>query len=446
MIFITRIYRSNPFRNFLSGNRISKLFLFFGIVGFLLAVPGLAQNKENDNKRKQEELEQERKKKEQEISLTKKLLNQTQTEKKKSLNQLHLLTKQISMREALIQTVNMEIGGIDMQIFSKRGDIELILSNLELRKKEYADMVYLAYKNKRVFDPLSFVLSASSFHQAARRIEFLRSLSASRNLQLDLIRQKQEELELQLVQLERIRMEKSNLLNKKEEEKTELEQDKTEENQLVGNLKEKEKELRKDLIAKQKAAKKLNDEINRIIRDELERVRKEEAARLKAAEKSNKGSTAAKSSSDLAMTPEAVALSANFNSNKGKLPWPVETGFIIRSFGEHRHPTLPNVKTMNNGVDIVTTDGSLVRAVFAGEVRAIFNVPGMQNAVMINHGEFFTVYTHLETVSVKKGDKVNTKQSLGVVYKDPDDGKSIVHFELWQRNTKQDPETWIFSK
>ncbi|HCS21572.1 MAG TPA: peptidase M23 [Bacteroidetes bacterium] len=414
--------------------------MVFGLIALLLAGPGLAQDKGLDNKRKQKELEQQRKKKEEEIKLTKKLLNQTEKEKKKSLNQLHLLNKQIRMRESLIQTVNQEIEGIDGQIFTKRDDIDALLADLEVRKKEYADMVYLAYKNKRVFDPLTFVLSASSFHQAARRIEFLRSLSASRTLQMELIRQTQKDLENELAQLERIRNEKSSLLSKKEEEKTELEEDKKEENQIVGSLKSKEKELKKELKAKRKAAKKLDDAIARIIREEIERARKEEEARLKKAGKTEKKGT------ELAMTPEAVALSASFTANKGKLPWPVEKGFIIRSFGEHRHPTLPNVKTVNNGIDIVTTDGSNARAVFQGEVRAIFNVPGMQNAVMINHGEFFTVYTHLETVLVKKGDKVTTKQNLGKVYKDPDDGKSIVHFELWQGNVKQNPETWIYSK
>lgn len=347
------------------------------------------------------------------------------------------------MREALIQTVNQEIQGIDVQIFTKREDIANIELDLDVRKKEYADMLYLAYKSKRTFDPLTFILSASSFHQAARRIEFLRSLGTSRSLQMELIRQTQEQLQDELSKLELIRTEKSSLLSKKETEKTELEQDKSEENELVSTLKTKEKELKKELAAKQKAAKKLNDEINRIIEEEIRRQREDERKRQ---EKENKGTKGSTKTTEMAMTPEVAALSASFNANKGKLPWPVEKGFIIKSFGEHRHPTLPNVKTVNNGIDIVTTDGSDARAVFQGEVRAIFNVPGMQNAVMVNHGEFFTVYTHLESVYVKKGDKVNTKQALGKVYKDPEDAKSIVHFELWQGNTKQNPELWIFKK
>lgn len=350
---------------------------------------------------------------------------------------MRLLNKQIDIRMTLIQTVNQEIEGLDLQIFEMKDEIEKIQLELEQRKKEYADMLYLAYKQKLSLDPLTFVISARNFNQATRRIKFLKNLSESRTLQMELIRKNQEQLSQELADLESARMEKSNLLSKQESEKNELEADKHEENNLVSNLKKKESSLRKDLRAKQKAAKKLDDEIKRIIREEIERARREEEARRK------KEGTGSKKGGELKLTPEAAALSANFNSNKGKLPWPVEKGFVIKSFGEHRHPTLPNVKTVNNGIDIVTSDGANARAVFDGEVRAVFNVPGMQNAVMINHGEFYTVYTHLESVYVKKGDKVNTKQALGKVYKDPDDGKSIVHFELWKGNAKQDPEAWI---
>lgn len=402
--------------------------------------PGLAQNKPVDNKQKQKQLEQERKKKEKEIQLTKKLLDQTQTAKKKSLTQLRLLNKQIKMREELIETVNEEITGLDEQIEFGKDEVGALQKNLEIRKQEYADMLYMAYKNKRNFDPVLFILSSSSFNQAVKRMGFIRTLGESRMLQIELIRKTQEDLQSQLAALELVRTDKSLLLGKKEEEKTNLEQDKSEENGLVKTLQQKEKELRKELAAKQKAAKKLDDQIKKIIREEIERARKEEEARVK---KENPGG-AVKKGTELAMTPEAVALSASFNANRGKLPWPVEKGFVVKGFGEHRHPTLPNVKTVNNGIDIVTTDGANARAVFQGEVRAIFSVPGMQNAVMINHGEFFTVYTHLETVLVKKGDKITTKQPLGKVFKDPDDAKTILHFELWKGNEKQDPEIWIF--
>jgi septal ring factor EnvC (AmiA/AmiB activator) len=408
----------------------------FLLTAFLLLAPLSGQNKGGqDNKKKQKELEKQRKQKEEEIKLTRKLLNQTTSQKNKSLNQLRLLNRQIRIREELIQAVNLEISSLDARIMEKNGEIDALEEELELRKKEYADMLYVAYKNHKSFHPLIFYLSSSSFNQAVKRMSFVRELGASRTRQLEMIRSTSEEIENQVNELQQIRLEKSGLLYKKEEEKGHLEQDKTEENQLVKSLQEKEKELRKDLALKEKAAKELDEKIKKIIREEIERARKEEEARKK--KEGTSGTT-------LAMTPEAAALSANFTSNRGKLPWPVDKGFILKGFGEHRHPTLPNVKTLNNGIDIVTGQGSSARAVFDGEIRAIFTVPGMQTAVMINHGEFFTVYTHLESVTVKKGDKIKTKQSIGKIYTDTEDNKTILHFELWKGSVKQDPEEWLF--
>ncbi|MDX5319702.1 MAG: hypothetical protein LPK45_01440, partial [Bacteroidota bacterium] len=187
MIFNTRTYRSNLSVPSLSRSRTKYLLYFFAVIALFIGGNSIAQNKGNTNSKRQKELEIERKKKEKEIALTKKLLTQTETEKKKSLNQLRLLNKQIGIREALIQTVNQEIEQIDLQIFDKREEIDALQKDLAMRKEEYAEMVYLAYKQKRNFDPLTFVLSASSFDQAARRIKFLKSLSESRTLQLELI-------------------------------------------------------------------------------------------------------------------------------------------------------------------------------------------------------------------------------------------------------------------
>lgn len=394
----------------------------------------------SDLKKKQKELERQRKKKEEEIRLTNKLLSQTRSKKNKSISQLRLLNKQIKIREELINAVNNEIVSIDGQISAKDHHIEKLTTDLELRKKEYGEMIYSAYRLKKMAHPISFVLSAKSFNQAFKRMRYIGDLGESRTMQMDLIKNTQSQIITEVETLREIRDEKTELMSKKAEEKTNLEGDKEEENSLVKSLQNKEKELRRELAAKQKAARQLDNQIKKVIAEEIERARKEELARRK------KENPLAKKDDGLSMTPEAAALSANFNSNKGKLPWPVEKGFVLRGYGEHRHPTLPNVKTMNNGIDIVTTDGTSARAVFEGEVRHIFTVPGMQNAVMINHGEFFTVYTHLETVSVKKGDKVKTKQSIGTIYKDEDDNKTILHFELWKGSVKQDPETWIYQR
>lgn len=394
------------------------------------------QRKTTDLKQKQKELERQRKKKEEEIKLTSRLLSKTQQEKSKSINQLRLLNKQIRIREELINAVNNEIQGIDGQIEAKEKHVEKLTADLNLRKQEYGDMIYTAFRLQKMAHPMSFVFSSGNFNQALKRMRYIRDLGQSRTTQMRLIEETQGQIKSEVITLRTIREDKSQLLDKKAAEKTNLEQDKSEENNLVKTLQSKEKQLRAELAQKQKAARDLDRQLKKIIEEEIRRAK--EAAKKEA------GSSTT-SASGMSMTPEAAALSANFQGNKGKLPWPVEKGFVLRSFGEHKHPTLPNVKTVNNGIDIVTTDGSKARAVFEGEVRHIFTVPGMQNAIMINHGEFFTVYTHIETVMVKKGDKVKTKQALGSIYKDEDDKKTILHFELWKGSEKQDPENWIYN-
>ncbi len=403
------------------------------ILALGILVPSAGQQRTAaENKKKQRELERKRKEKEAEIRLTKKLLSSTQNKKNKSLNQLRLLNKQIKIREELIKAVNNEVAAIGEVIQEKNQTLDKLNADLQLRKEEYAAMIYAAYKNQKLTHPLRYVLSSNSFNQATKRLRYIKDLSKSRTKQLDLIKETRANIQEEVTGLKEARNEKQALLGKEQVEKSNLEKDKSEEGELVSTLRKKEKELRRELEAKRRAARKLDEEIKRIIAEELRRAKAEEEARRK------KG--------DMALTPEAAALSAKFSSNKGKLPWPVQKGFILKSFGTHRHPTLPNVQTVNNGVDIVTTKGASARAVFGGEVRAIFSVPGMQDAVMINHGEFFTVYTHLQDVKVKKGDKVTVKQVLGTVYHNTEENKSIIHFELWYGNKKQDPETWIYKK
>lgn len=374
-------------------------------------------------------MEKKRKEQEKEIALTKRILSQTTQEKKKSLTQLRVLNKQIQMREALIGTVSTEIKSIDVQISDNEAQITRLTEELEKQKREYAEMIYTAYKNRNSYNILVFYLSSSSFNQAVKRVKYVQQIGEYRAAQLALIQETRTAITHTLTELKTIRGDKTDLLSLKEKEKSNLVVDKEEENEIVKTLQQKEKELRQQLAQKEKAMKALDAEIKRVIE-----------AEIKKSNPTNKGKT------DMTLTPEAQKLSSSFNSNKSRLPWPVEKGFIVRDFGEHAHPTLPGIKTVNNGIDIATTDGAQARSVFEGEVRAIFSVPGMQKAVMINHGEFFTVYTHLETVSVKKGDKVTTKQSIGSIYKDLEDNKTILHFELWKGSTKLDPETWIYKK
>jgi septal ring factor EnvC (AmiA/AmiB activator) len=221
------------------------------------------------------------------------------------------------------------------------------------------------------------------------------------------------------------------LLTNEQTEKQNLSTEKTEKEQVFSQLQEQESKLKKDLEKKKKDAEKLQQAIQRIIQKELEKMQKE-------AETGNKPKP-----EKLVLTPEAQQLSNSFASNKGKLPWPVVKGIVSERFGIHPHPLMPNIDINNNGIDITTSTGSLTRAVFEGEVKAVVNMPGSGQFILIRHGEFLTIYSNLKDVYVKVGDKVKTKDNIGSIVLDDEDSKTVLHFEIWKGQLKLDPETGL---
>lgn len=402
----------------------------FSILFLLITFVNVSGQKKDIDK-----LKQQRKEKEKEIAVTKKILSETKEKQKKSINQLNVLNRQIKMRQELIESVNSELGMLDTQIGSKKNQIEYLNSELLRLKEEYAQLIVASYMAKSPNELIAFYFSSKSFNQAVKRMQYVKSIGDYRKTQLFLILETQQKIQNNLVELGQIREEKSSLLGIKEQEKKSLEEDKKEENELVQELKKKEKQLKKELAAKEKAARQLNAEIDRLIAEEIKRS--------KADPKTTKSSG---SKNEMALTPEAQKLSNDFNNNKGLLPWPVEKGLISRTFGPHPHPTLKGITTVNNGVDISTVKGAKARAIFKGEVRAIFSIPGMQKAVLINHGAFFTVYTHLSELVVNKGQKVETKQEIGTIYYDSEEGKTEIHLEVWKGSDKLNPEFWLISR
>jgi murein hydrolase activator len=415
----------------MSGNKWN--ILFVTLLLLLIPFAASAQGSRKD-------LEKKRKQKEKEIKLTQKILDQTRSQKKKTLNELNLLDKQIKMREELIGTIADELTVIDGQIAAENSTLENLGRELKRMKDEYADMVYRAYKMRESGDLASYVLSSDNFNQAVKRIKYVQQVSEDRERQLDLIKHMQDSISGQLDRLKKVKKEKGELLTLHEGEKKELNGDKKENEKLVQNLKEKEKELKLDIKEKEKAAKKLDDQIRKLIQEEIERERKRNA------KKNTKKDDKKTKSGEMELTPEGAALAKEFSANKGKLPWPTERGIVVRKFGTYAHPELKGITIVNNGVDIATVKGSKVRCVFEGEVRSVFSIPGMQKAVMVKHGNFFTVYTHIDQVLVNRGDKVKAKQDLGIIYTDADEGKTTLHFEVWQNSNNLNPELWLADK
>ena len=393
---------------------------------------------------KKKELEQKKQSLQKEIKLTNKLLEETKMNKKLSLNQLVTLNKKITIREELIGTMNDEISVLDRRINKNKNTISQLEVDLKNLKDEYARMIYFAYKNKGAYDRLMFVFSSESFNQAYARLKYLQQYSSYRQKQGELIIETEVKISRKIQELELRKAEKLGLVEEQKGEINTLSGEKSEKEKIFVQLQDKEKQLKQELKKKQEDAQKLQQAIQQIIQEEIKKA-KEEARKTAEKEKKEgkKETTTQTKASGFVLNAEAEKLSNNFEANKGKLPWPVTEGVIISDFGEHEHPVLKNIKTKNNGIDIQTNRNALANVVFDGEVSGVISIPNSGTAIIIRHGEFLTVYSNLKDVFVKKGDKVKTKQTVGVVDLDEETGKSEVHFELWKGNVTLNPELWI---
>ncbi len=398
------------------------LFLFF---------PSYSQDRDK--------LEKERKKLEQEIEYTKKLLKETSENKQASENQLKMLRQQIQLREKVIGNISKEMAVIDEQLDETSAIIVALEKDLVELKKEYAGMLYNMYKNRSSLNQLIFIFNAESFNDAFSRIRYLQQFGEFRKKQAEVIEETKISLERKRQEQVSRKTDKQKLFDTEQGQRTKLSEEMQETDRIVAQLKKQEKQLNEDIEKKKQAADNLSKKINEIIAREIEKARiaaEKEAAKAK--------TTTTSKTNVLASTPEAAKLSANFASNQGRLPWPVEKGVICESFGEHAHPVLKSIKIVNNGVDVCTNANAQTRSLFQGIVVTVMYNPGFQRAVMIRHGEYFTVYSNLKEVFVGTGDEVTVKQPLGLVYTDEKSSESKVHLELWKGTQKLNPALWIY--
>ena len=379
---------------------------------------------------------------EKEINYTTELLNKTKKNKTKSLSYLKALDKQINNKEYLLKTLNIEISLLNKQIRKTEQLIiktgESIVSeqeNLELLKKEYEKMILACFKKKGNRNNLIFIVSSEDFNQAYKRIVYLKQYASFRNNQIEKITQSKKEFETNKIELntqkDQLTFEstsKKALTSTKKNELNTINKAKLEKQELVNNLSKSERMFKKQLQEKQKRKKVLDDKIRKIIEEEIRKAREE-------AEKKNKG---------FSLTSEAMALSTEFNNNKGKLPWPLEKGVIVQGYGKQKHIVFAGVETFNNGIDIATEKNTNVRAVFDGTVSRIFFIKGEGKAILMNHGEYFSVYSGLKEVSVKAGDQLLAKEKIGVVLTQEEKEKTELHFEIWKGYDKNDPSKWLF--
>jgi len=385
------------------------------------------------------ELERQKTEIESEINYTTNLLKTISSDKKKSITYLNILNIQITQKEQYVLSLNREISQLNNKINAIKKEeikinsvIELYQKELKKVKGEYAKMIYAAYKYNQQSNKILFIVSSKNFYQAYKRMLYLKQLVSFRKKQAQKIEEINNQLNAKKTELISLKdnlsiqfSEKQILLDKQNEELEGISQNKVEKNNIINNLIQSESSIKKQLQDQKKKIEELNIKIKKIIEEEIT--------------KANNSTTA------YSKTPESMALSEEFSKNKGKLPWPVEKGVIVSRYGVQKHPVFKNVQTYNNGINIATNPKSSVRSVFDGAVSRIFLIKGEGKAILINHGEYFTVYSGLKEVSVKNGDKVFAKQTIGIALTNEEQSKTEIHFEIWRGYEKNDPSKWLYN-
>lgn len=353
-----------------------------------------------------------------EISTANQLLKKTTKDKEMTLNEASILDKQIKQREKLIKAYNQQIANLDSEIQTGQRNIKMLNSDLTKLRKEYAKMLTFAYRNRSHYNNLAFIFAAEDFNQAFRRLRYIRQFSEARKVKIDQIVSTERRISGEMEASQQAREAQAALLADEKNQQTALQNEKKELNRQVAKLKKKEGSIKQDIKNKQQQAKKLQKAIDDIIAEEvrLANARNKETVKT---------------------------LSTDFANNKGRLPWPVEQGVISSSFGKHASVVSDKVTVTNNGIDIATVEGTQARAVFDGEVASVSKLTGANTVVIIRHGEYFTVYSNLENVTVKRGDKVSIRQNLGTVHTSKAENKTELHFELLKETNRQDPAKWL---
>lgn len=389
--------------------------------------------------KKQQELEEQRQSLLKEIQQINSLLFKTRGEKKSVLTQVEDLDQRITTTENLIKITNRQANLLTREINDNLNKIDNLRTELTELKEDYAAMIKKSYKSKSEQSRVMFLLSSESFLQAYKRLQYMKQYTKYRKQQGESIKEKTELLKILNKDLLVQKDKKNQLIEDNKRTKIQLTKERGNQQELIASLKKDEGTFTGQIRSKQKAADAIDREIEKIIAEAI-------AASNKAAEKDNStGNTVTKRSSTFAMNAEATALAANFTSNKGKLPWPItKGGVVVSNYGRHRHPQFPNVEVYNSGVEIATDKGAQARAIFNGTVLSIFQQTGPKRTVMVQHGNYISVYNNLTNLLVKKGDKVSTKQELGTVYQNPATGKTILKFVITQNSKRLNPADWIY--
>lgn len=399
--------------------------------------------------KKIKELESRRNELQRQIQESETLLSSTKKDVKSQLSNLALITGQIDERKKYISTIERDVQTINSEVYALQLQLKVLQRELKDKKKKYEASVQYVYRNKSIQEKLMFIFAAENLSQTYRRLRYVREYANFQRLQATEIKRKQKQVESKKVELEVTRKAKEKLLKESEAEKQKLEKQEKDRQNILNGLKRKQRGIQNEINKKKKTAKQLNAQIDRLIEQEIEKARKraEKEVRKGSKQEGNKTErqrierTSPKGTVDkFQMNADDRRLSGSFEKNKGILPIPITGPYVIVGhYGQYA--VAKNVRLDNKGIDIRGKEGAKARAIFDGEVSAIFKYNGLNN-VLIRHGNYISVYCNLSSVSVTKGSKVKTREEIGTVHKDSS-GNWILHFQLRKETTKLNPEVWL---
>ncbi len=388
---------------------------YFIIFVSLISIEGFSQQT-------RQSLEKEKAENIKKIKEGEKILNETEIVKKATIGKLNVVKRQINSRVKFISNLKDELSIYSDEINDLNSLIESLVRDLRELKIEYGEMIYNSYKSNSSLKKLTFIFSSVTYNQFFRRVQYLSQYFEMRKNQVEQISNVSIQLEKQKLNLLAKKNNKTDVLNEEIKESIGLENLKQKQRKIISELNQKQKKLRKEIESRRKALKELDNLISEVIK------------------KAN-----AKRDTDVNISIEDKELTEAFEKNIGKLEWPVLSGFISNKFGEHAHPILNNIKVKNDGVDIQTKKDSRVISVFSGQISTVAFIPGMNNVIIIKHGNYFTLYARIKNLKVEKGDIVKLGDYLADVVTN-NEGTTELHFQIWKNNIKLNPEKWIYRK
>ena len=393
----------------------------------------------------QEKLEARKAQIQKEIRENEELLQSVKKKEKSAVTVISIQGNKIKLKEKLINTTERQKKLLSNDMYINQMQINKLKRELAVLKEDYGIMIVKSYKSRSEQSRAMFILSSENFLQAYKRAQYMKQYTSYRKMQGEEIKSKSNQLIVYNEKLNVQKIAKQKLIAENEKERLSLLKEKQIQQKLVDSIKKDKKKITAEIKKKQQEARAIDRQIDRLIREAIAEANRKAAAVNAKANPTATVSKAAVTSSKIILTAESKILADNFRANRGKLPWPVEKGFVSLRYGDQPHPQFSSLMIHNSGVEITTDQGSTARAVFGGEVTSVIVLSPVNKAVMIQHGDYFTVYQNLSSVFVNKGDKVSIKQSLGKIRTSGETGKTVLKFTISQNTTYNNPSSWLFN-